>query len=77
MERLITRKEAAKMLGISITTLDEARNSGAISYVQYVKNGCVYFTDASIQEYIARSTHRARPMPEKIMTYRKPRSNRP
>ena len=28
MEKLITRKEAAKILGISLTTLDEARNSG-------------------------------------------------
>ena len=27
MEKLITRKEAAKILGISLTTLDEARNS--------------------------------------------------
>ena len=26
MEKLITRKEAAKILGISLTTLDEARN---------------------------------------------------
>ena len=52
MEKLITRKEAAKLLGISLTTLDEARNSGLISYVQYVPNGCVYFTDASLQEYI-------------------------
>ena len=45
MEKLITRKEAAKLLGISIATLDEARNSGLISYIQYVPNGCVYFTD--------------------------------
>lgn len=30
MEKLITRKEAAKLLGISLTTLDEARNSGLI-----------------------------------------------
>ena len=36
MEKLITRKEAAKILGISLTTLDEARNSGLISYIQYV-----------------------------------------
>ena len=28
MEKLITRKEAAKLLGISIATLDAARNSG-------------------------------------------------
>ena len=42
MEKLITRKEAAKLLGISLATLDEARNSGLISYIQYVPNGCVY-----------------------------------
>ena len=53
MEKLISRKEAAKLLGISIATLDAARNSGLISYVQYVQNGCVYFTDAGLQEYIA------------------------
>ena len=56
MEKLITRKEAAKILGISLTTLDEARNSGLISYIQYVPNGCVYFTHTSLQEYIAKST---------------------
>ena len=44
MEKLITRKEAAEILGISIATLDAARNNGLISYVQYVQNGCVYFT---------------------------------
>ena len=36
MEKLITRKEAAKILGISIATLDAARQNGLISYVQYV-----------------------------------------
>ena len=61
MEKMITRKEAAKLLGISLTTLDEARNSGLISYVQYVPNGCVYFTNASLQEYIAKCTYRAKP----------------
>ena len=60
MEKLFTRKEAAKILGISIATLDTARNNGLISYVQYVQNGCVYFTDASLQEYIAKFTHRAK-----------------
>ena len=69
MEKLFTRKEAAKLLGISLTTLDDARNSGLISYIQYVPNGCVYFTDAALQEYIAKSTHRAKPM-EKRSTYR-------
>lgn len=69
MEKLFTRKEAAKLLGISLTTLDDARNSGLISYIQYVPNGCVYFTDAALQEYIAKSTHRAKPM-ERRKTYR-------
>ena len=75
MEKLITRKEAAKLLGISIATLDEARNNGLISYVQYVPNGCVYFTDAALQEYIAKSTHRAK-APEKRATYRKVRRHK-
>ena len=35
MEKLFTRKEAAELLGISITTLDAARNNGLIAYVQY------------------------------------------
>ncbi|MBM6871247.1 helix-turn-helix domain-containing protein [Pseudoflavonifractor phocaeensis] len=81
MEKLFTRKEAAKILGISIATLDTARNNGLISYVQYVQNGCVYFTDASLQEYIAKFTHRAKPVDthrakpvEKCATYRKARS---
>ena len=75
MEKLITRKEAAKILGISIATLDAARNKGLIAYVQYVQNGCVYFTDAGLQEYIAKCTHRAKPA-DKSATYRKPRSAR-
>lgn len=75
MEKMITRKEAAKLLGISLATLDEARNNGLISYVQYVPNGCVYFTDASLQEYIAKCTHRARPI-EKKSTYRKVRNGK-
>ena len=72
MEKLITRKEAAEILGISIATLDAARNNGLISYVQYVQNGCVYFTSAGLQEYVAKCTHRAKPA-EKNATYRKPR----
>ena len=72
MEKLITRKEAAELLGISLATLDAARNDGLISYVQYANNGCVYFTEVGIQEYIARSTHRAKPK-ESGSTYRKRR----
>ena len=71
MDKLITRKEAASILGISVKTLDAARTDGLISYVQYVENGC----EVGIQEYIAKCTHRAKPM-ERAATYRKPRSFR-
>lgn len=70
MEKLYTRKEAATILGISITTLDTARTTGAISFVQYVPNGCVYFTNEALQEYIAKCTHRALPLVKRD-TYRK------
>lgn len=72
MEKMITRKEAAKYLGISIKSLDYARSTGQISYVQYVENGSVYFTETALQEFIAKSTHRAKPQ-EKTATYRKKR----
>lgn len=73
MEKLYTRKEAADYLRMSITTLDTARATGAISFVQYVPNGCVYFTSEALQEYIAKCTHRALPL-EKRETLRKQRS---
>ena len=60
MEKLITRKDEARLLGSSLATLDAARLGGQIAFVQYVENGCVYFTESGLQEYIARSTHRVR-----------------
>lgn len=72
MDKLITRKEAASILGISVKTLDAVREAGQITYVQYVENGCVYFTEAGIQEYLAKCTHRAKPV-ERSTTYRRPR----
>lgn len=75
VDKLYTRKDAANLLGISLATLDSARTGGLISYVQYVENGCVFFTETSLQEYIARCTHRAKPM-EVNATYRKKRNGR-
>ena len=57
MERVLTKKEAAKLLGISPATLDIARKNGRVSYIQYVENGSVFFTEAGLKEYVARSTH--------------------
>ena len=76
MEKLLTRKEAARLLGISIDTLDAARINGQVSFVQYVENGCVYFTEQSLQEFIARSTHRAKPREVNTgTTFRNPRNS--
>ena len=38
LKRIYTRKEAAQYLGISLATLDVAKNNGSISYIQYVTN---------------------------------------
>ena len=75
MEKLITRREAAQILGINIQTLDTARKTGKIAYVQYVPNGSVYFTDAALQEYIAKNTYRTIPKPP-VQTYRRQRIRR-
>ena len=51
MEKLITRKEAAEILGISIATLDAARNNGLISYVQYVPVSYTHLDVYKRQQY--------------------------
>lgn len=71
MEKMYTRREAASMLGISLTSLDTARNTGAIAFIQYVPNGSVFFAEDALQEYIAKHTYQAKPE-ERRVTYRKP-----
>jgi predicted site-specific integrase-resolvase len=75
MQNLISRKDAARILGISIKTLDQARLNGTIAYVQFVENGCVYFTETAIEEYIAKCTRRAKPTEPPRSTYRKKRGD--
>lgn len=70
MEKLYSRREAASVLGIGLNALDEARLAGAITYIQYVPNGNVYFTEDALQEFIARNTHSAVPDARRG-TYRK------
>ena len=48
MDKLITRKEAAEILGISLTTLDVARTNGLISYV----SGCRGQIDTDAKKYL-------------------------
>ena len=74
MEKLYSRKEAAQALGISLTSLDEARYARTISYIQYVPGGSVLFSEEALQAYIARGTHQAvHETPASTrQTYRKP-----
>ncbi len=74
MQNLFSRKEAARLLGISVKTLDLARASGAIAYVQFVENGCVYFTENAIEEYSAKNTYQAKISEDGRTTYRRRRS---
>ncbi|MDO4460751.1 MAG: DNA-binding protein, partial [Clostridia bacterium] len=49
MEKLYTRKEAAAILGITAERLDEARRGNRITYIQYVENGKVLFTEEALK----------------------------
>lgn len=73
MPKLLTRLEAAEMLGISHDTLDRLRAEGKIAYIQHKPNGKVWFTEDAIVEYIARATHPAMPVRTVQNTYRKRR----
>lgn len=50
--RLYSRKEAAELLGVGLTTLDALRDSGRIGFYQR-RPGCkVQFTQAHIDRYL-------------------------
>lgn len=65
---LLTRKEAAAMLGMSLPTLDIERATGRLAYIQRKPGSKVWITEEAIAEYLARATHQARP---KIKAYRR------
>lgn len=70
MTKLLTRLEAAEMLGISHDTLDRLRAEGKIAYIQHKPGGKVWITEDAIAEYIARATHPAEPVRSVVKTYR-------
>lgn len=76
MSTLLTRKDAAKMLGISLVTLDSERAAGHLAYIQRKPGGKVWVTAEAIEDYLSRATHQARPQakPVGIQTYRKRRA---
>lgn len=51
---MLTRQEAAAMLGVSLTTLDKMRRERRIGYYQ-ARPGCVVkFSPAHIEKYLKR-----------------------
>lgn len=58
---LLTRKEAAERLGMSLPTLDLERTTGRLAYIQRKPGRKVWITEEAIAEYLARATHQARP----------------
>lgn len=58
---LLTRKEAAARLGISVCLLDQERSAGRLAYIQRKPGSKVWITEEAITEYLARITHQARP----------------
>lgn len=75
MGTLLTRKEAAAKLGISVDTLDAERASGHLAYIQRKPGGKVWITEEAINEYLTRATHPVRP-PVRVNrdTYRRRRA---
>lgn len=53
--KLYTRKEAAKMLGVGLTTLDKLRNTGRLGYYQATPGGKVQFKQEHLDAFLARS----------------------
>ncbi len=51
---LFSRKQAAEMLGVSLSTLDNLRNERKIGYYQKYPGCKVQFTQAHIDKYLKR-----------------------
>ncbi len=73
MPVLLSRKEAAARLGISVDLLDQERSSGHLAYIQRKPGGKVWITEEAIAEYLARATHQARPQLRTARTTRQRR----
>ena len=57
---LLTRREVAERLGVSVNTLDMKRSAGHLAYIQRKPGGKVWITEDALAEYLARATHQAR-----------------
>lgn len=53
--KLYTRKEAAQILGVGLTTLDKLRNTGRLGYYQAVPGGKVQFTQQQLDAFLIKA----------------------
>lgn len=60
---MLTRREAADLLQISLVTLDKLRHDGHLAYFQRAPMTRVFFRLDDIEAYITRYHHPARPRP--------------
>ncbi len=61
LKKLLTRKEAATLLRVSLPTLDAERSTGHLAYIQRKPGGKVWITEEAIAEHLARATHPVKP----------------
>lgn len=72
---LLTRKEAALRLGMSLVTLDAERNEGHLAYIQRKPGGKVWISESAIADYWERALHPTKPVTYSARTtYRKRRA---
>ncbi len=75
MEKLYTRQEAADILGIGVSKIDEERRGRRLAYIQSRPGGKVWISEKAIEEYLSRATHPALPEVRNVnYTYRKRRA---
>lgn len=75
MNDLLTRKQAAARLGISLVTLDEERAAGRLAFIQRAPGCKVFVRESELDAWLARNTHQ--PIPVQMLnrsTYRKRRA---
>ena len=75
MMNLLSRKEAAIRLCMSINTFDAERSGGRITYIQRAPGKKVWIPETAVAEYFERMTHPAKAEVKFTgSTYRKRRS---
>jgi len=69
---MMTRKEAAQYLGISLSTLDRAREDRKIAFIQYTPGGAVLFEEKDVADYMERY-RQAADRSDRLYTFRRKR----